>query len=463
MFDSFVMLAGMRTGSNFLEANLNALPGVRCHGELFNPHFIGSKDCTALFGHDLTRREADPLGFLARVRAETRGLSGFRYFHDHDPRVLPAVMEDHRCAKIVLTRNPAESYVSLKIARETGQWKLTDATRLRAATVVFDAAEFEAHLEAAQTFQMQVMRGLQLSGQTAFYLDYEDLSEVEVLNGLARFLGVDGRLSAIDGTLKKQNPQPIRDKVANPDEMAASLARLDRFNLSRTPNFEPRRGAGVPGFVAGGPLLYMPVRGGPEGAVRRWLEGFGGPLVEEFSQKTLRQWKKARPGHRSFTVLRHPLARAHAGFRDQILTGRLPEIRQALNRIHKLDLPPPDAAGAMEAAAFREAFLGFLRFLRLNLSGQTGLRVSAHFASQGNVLQGMAQIQVPDLVVREERMGEALAYLAAEAGCEAPPVAPEADAGPHPLASIWGRDLEDAARDAYARDYATFGFGCWRA
>lgn len=40
-FDSFVMFAEMRTGSNFLEANLNAMPGVTCHGEMFNPHFIG--------------------------------------------------------------------------------------------------------------------------------------------------------------------------------------------------------------------------------------------------------------------------------------------------------------------------------------------------------------------------------------------------------------------------------------
>jgi len=31
-FDRFIVLADMRTGSNFLEANLNAIPGVACHG-----------------------------------------------------------------------------------------------------------------------------------------------------------------------------------------------------------------------------------------------------------------------------------------------------------------------------------------------------------------------------------------------------------------------------------------------
>ncbi|MEL7131520.1 MAG: nodulation protein NodH, partial [Pseudomonadota bacterium] len=40
-FDYFVVFAEMRTGSNFLEANLNALDGLSCYGEAFNPGFIG--------------------------------------------------------------------------------------------------------------------------------------------------------------------------------------------------------------------------------------------------------------------------------------------------------------------------------------------------------------------------------------------------------------------------------------
>jgi hypothetical protein len=31
----------MRTGSNHLEESLNALDDIQCHGELFNPTFIG--------------------------------------------------------------------------------------------------------------------------------------------------------------------------------------------------------------------------------------------------------------------------------------------------------------------------------------------------------------------------------------------------------------------------------------
>ena len=59
-FKSFVILAGMRTGSNLLEANLSALEGVTSYGEVFNPHFVGKKNADDLFGVSLAQREQDP-------------------------------------------------------------------------------------------------------------------------------------------------------------------------------------------------------------------------------------------------------------------------------------------------------------------------------------------------------------------------------------------------------------------
>ena len=49
-FDSFVVFAEMRTGSNFLEANLNAIDGLSCLGEVFNPHFIGYPNAEDVLG-----------------------------------------------------------------------------------------------------------------------------------------------------------------------------------------------------------------------------------------------------------------------------------------------------------------------------------------------------------------------------------------------------------------------------
>lgn len=449
----------MRTGSNFLEANLNALAGVTCHGEAFNPAFIGKKDQGEMFGVTLAAREVDPFVLLHKLREKTDGMSGFRFFHDHDPRILAAVLADERCAKIMLTRNSLESYISLRIARETGQWKLGDGKALKTAKVRFEARGFEAHCDQNADFFAAVSTGLQQSGQTAFRIDYDDLQDLAVLNGLARYLGLSAQLAAPDGALKKQNAGALRDKVSNPAEMEAALSRMDMFGLGYVASFEPRRTAAIPGFLAADEagLLYMPMRGGSDALVADWLAGLGA-VAGDFNQKTLRQWKRTHPGHRSFTVLRHPLMRAYAAFTDRVLTNNLPELRGLLARNYKVDLPPVGVEFA-DIAARRTAFLGFMRFLKLNLAGQTGFRVDAHWASQTAVLQGFAQFQGPDHVLREHRLSEGMAYLAAEVGSACTPVADVAIDG---LADIYDAELEAAARDAYGRDYMGFGFGDWR-
>lgn len=455
----------MRTGSNFLEANLNALDGVTSFGEVFNPHFMGKKDQTELLGITIEEREADPIQLLHRMRDVTDGLSGFRFFHDHDVRVLDHVIGDAGCAKIILTRNPLDSYLSWKIAQATGQWKMTDAKRLKTAKGRFDAAEFEAHLMAIQGFQVTLLNRLQTAGQSAFYIDYEDLQSVAVLNGLAAFLGVEARLKTVDDTIKKQNPGSVEAKITNPEDIPAALARLDRFNLARTPNFEPRRSAAIPTVVAAAdaPLLFIPVRSAPDAEVRDWLAAIGrGGLLDGFEQKTLRQWKRANIGQRSFTVIRHPLLRAHVAFREKILSGKLAAYRQTLIRAYKAVLPDPGQPFA-DAEAERAAFLVFLTYVKLSVAGQTGLRVDAHWASQTAVLQGFAGFQTPDMVIREDRLTEGLAFLAEEIGIDAPKTVRRDTAAAAALLAVHSDALEDAAAAAYPRDYVGFGFGRWKA
>ena len=452
----------MRTGSNFLEANLNQLAGVRCHGEAFNPYFIGGENKQEAFGIDLAGRDADPQAFLRAMQAETAGLAGFRYFHDHDPRVPDLVLDDSTCAKIILTRNPLESYISWKIALEADQWWLANTRHLRTPRPKFDLAEFAQRSRAVQDFQVRLLRRLQVTGQTAFYVDYADVLDIDVLNGLAGFLGVPARLKALDTKFKKQNPEAIRDKVSNPEEMEQALSSMDWFEAAHTPNFEPRRNAGVPHYLAakGAGLLFQPVKGGPERALRQWLGQFGG-VETGFERRTLRLWKERHPGFRSFTVLRHPLARAHAAFCSYLSEDWLPELRPYLKRVHRFDLPPR-GQGFADAEAFRAGFKVFLDFAKFNLTGRTEIKVMPHIASQLAVTQGFAAVQAPDMTFREDRLTEGLAFLTADLGLACPPLPDVSESEPWPLASIWGPDLEEAAEAAYARDYQAFGFARWR-
>ena len=279
-----------------MKCGLNAFDGITCHGEAFNPHFIGYPNRDDLLDVTQDERDRDPLRLLDVIRAQPGGIHGFRFFHDHDPRVLDALLDDPRTAKIVLTRNPVDSYISWKIAQSTGQWKLTNIKRRKEGQAVFDPEEFETHLGALQDFQVRLLNRLQVTAQTAFHVAYEDLQDVAVMNGLARWLGCSAQLDSLNTALKRQNPEPLADKVANFDQMERALVRLDRFNLHRTPNFEPRRGPVVPAYVTAAqtPLLYMPIHSGPEKSVRKWLCALDGvkgdALGGKFSQGELRQW-----------------------------------------------------------------------------------------------------------------------------------------------------------------------------
>lgn len=471
-FDSFVVFAEMRTGSNFLEANLNAFQGITCLGEAFNPHFIGYPNNDPILGVDRETRDDTPLALLDAIRGDTSRLNGFRYFHDHDPRVFDAIIDDDRCAKIVLTRNPVESYVSWKIAQKTGQWKLTDMKKHKPGKAVFDADDFAGHLTALQEFQVTLLNRLQVTGQTAFYVAYEDLQSIEVMNGLARFLGVDETLDALDKKLKKQNPSPISQKVENYDDMLVGLAQLDRFDLTRTPNFEPRRGPNVPSYVAAAEasLLYLPLKSGPVGQVTEWmaaLDGVGqGKLQTKMTQKDLRQWKRAHRGFRAFTVLRHPVVRAHDAFCRHILpTGKsaFPGIRNTLMRRYDMPIPAEGPDDGYTLDAHRTAFAAFLTFLKGNLAGQTAVRVDPAWCTQAQALTGFGELAFPDLVLREDELSDDLPALAMRVGCENPPeVAATADDVPFAIGQVYDAEIEKLSFDAYQRDYITFGFDSWR-
>jgi len=460
-FTSFVVLAEMRTGSNLLETYLNEAAGVTCHAELFNPSFVDRPRTGAVCGYDLARREDDPLGLWAAVRAQG-GLVGFRLFSDHDPRIRDHVLADPTCAKVVLTRNPLDMYVSLKIAQATDQWRLHNVARHRSAKVRFEAGEFAGHLHRLQEAQRDILHRLQVSGQSAFYIHYDDLTDLGVVNGLLAWLGAPG-LKELPRSLKKQNPGPLEDLLENPQDLAPGLARIDRFDLGRTPDFEPRRGPMLNLCLAPprAPVLFMPLRGAPEGELAGWLAALDGAgpeaLLRDFDAGRLRDWRRTHPRRRSFTVLRHPLRRAHLTFVRRLLAGDMAPVREHLARLYDTRLP--EDGSTLSPEAHRAAFLAFLRFCKASLSGQTGLQPWPAWASQAALLDALAQAGPPDLILREDRLHADLPALCAMLGLPCPPIPDTCPTpGPVALADIADAEIHAACRAAYWRDYEQFGF-----
>lgn len=467
-FDYFVVFAEMRTGSNLLETNLNEFDGLYCLGEVFNPGFIGHQGAEELLGVTIRDRERNPAALLDAVR-DHDGLAGFRFFHDHDPRVLATMLDDPRCAKIVLTRNPLDSYVSLKIAQATQQWKLGDVKTKRSARVAFDPVEFEAHVTQVQGFQIYLQNKLQVTGQTAFYVAYDDVNDVAVLNGLAQWLGLDARIDAPSTKLKRQNPEPLRDKLTNFDAVTEGMARLDRFNLTRTPGFAPRRDGMIWAHRACQtvPLVYAPLGAGQDGDVLTWMAQVDGgspdDLLRDFSPEDWRGWQAANTGHVAFSVIRHPLDRAHHIYRTQVLHGARENVRLWMKRVHDVTLPDKSEIASYGPAEHRAGFMAYLRFVHACLNGQTSIPVQPAWDTQAALLAGIVTQCPLSLVLTADRFAAAVPALGQMLGRTLPPYAPQRVVNRLTLDSIYDPEVEALGRAAYGADYLALGFGDWRA
>ena len=121
-----------------------------------------------------------------------------------------------------------------------------------------------------------------------------------------------------------------------------------------------------------------------------------------------------------------------------------------------LDLALAEGIAAVEdpPATMAALFAEFLGFLRRNLNGQTTLPTHPNWASQSEVVAGFSRFAAPDMLIREDRLGEDLDFLARAAG-----IGNASSPAPEP----WPDFLDDpalkkAAHAAYLRDYAAFGF-----
>jgi LPS sulfotransferase NodH len=470
-FDQFIIIAGMRTGSNFLEEELSQHDGIKMFGEAFNPNFFGNANKQEMLGITLKERELDPISVLRKMKSETPVIGGFRFFHDHDPRVLKHCISDTRCAKIILRRNQLDSYISLKIARATNQWRLSDVRKAKSAKAVFNIDEFEKYMNDQQDFFTFVTTALKKSGQVPFSISYNDVSDPEIVSGLAAYLGAGNRAEDTKKTIIRQNAKSTAEKVENFAQMTSDLAKFDYFQMDEEPKFEPPRGPIVPAYLAAEnpPILFMPIRSGPGQLVAEWLAQTNGTgtdeLVTGFTQKSLRQWKRRHKGHHSFTVVRHPVARLFdAYFRYLALPGpdQYDEIYQTLKGGYGVAFPKPENPAFQDAEQHKAALKQFAEFVKHNLAGQTSVRVDGAWASQSEVVRGMGGFANPDHIFREHSLQEALNFLSTQMGSEPHELGPNAAEFPISLEDVYDEELETLVRSAYQRDYMIFGFGGWR-
>ena len=455
-FRRFVVIAGMRTGSNLLERLLSQYPSIICHGELFNPAFVGKKDRTEFLGIDMAARERDPLRLLTAMEEDAQDkIAGFRIFEGHDTRVMQNVLADPSTAKILLRRDPLHSFVSLLIARATDQWMLGNAAKRRSTRVHVDPRAFRAFRAERDAFERRILGALQSNGQMPFIVQYTDLKSPNLMNGLARFLGADEALQELAEPIKRQNPEPLSEKVENFEELRAVLAE-DALSDEELPG-APARGPGIPSLITAKakPLIFAPIPGVPSAPVTQWFTQHGG-FTEGHNRNSLNAWMDDNPRHLAFTIVAHPLERAWSVFCRRIVPSGsegYPKIRRRLINHHGLSLP--DDASAWPLSERAGAFEAFLVFLKNNIAGQTGIRIDPEWAPQGNTVGGLSGAVHLGAVLRADEARKALAQMT---GLSDGPAALPVPAG---LDAIYSTRLENLARGAYPHDYRKFGFPNW--
>ncbi len=463
-FSYFAILASMRTGSNLLEEQMVNFGDLACFGEVFNPSFVSHPGRKDIFGVGLAERNGDPVRLVDRLKSEP-GFNGFRLFHDHDPRVIDYVLRDKKCAKVYLKRDPIDSYASLKIARQTGQWRTTNAANIKRARVRFDEAEFHEYLLALKGFERKVFLETKRTGQTVFSLAYEELLDAEVISGLLQFMGVGEKGRPKAPRIKKQNSSHVREKFVNSDDVERYLSRISAERFEGHDFYPLKVNSRVRSFLfcENVGLVYCPVTSCLDAEIARWLGylGGGGKAVKcGVTQAELKSWKIEHPGFRSFTILRHPVLRAYSSF-VSLLENKEGSAPSGLYEYLSSEYGISMVGGARDDANSRAEFRKFLEFLKANKDGRTPFAVAQEWMSQVDILKGISQYLPPDLILREDEATQKLGQLASQfvSDVDGPDIANSELI--RCVNQVHDEKIERKVRAIYGKDYDLLGFSDW--
>lgn len=222
------ILGFQRTGTNFLVSSLASIPGVTLHPEPFNPRSVhlahGRRDALK------DERDADPLGFLARLEQECRTpILGLKLLPNHAPAVRQRIITDPSWRCIVLFRpNFLAVHASLLRANQTGIWAQAEGRApVEAEPLWFEPRRFHSGRDAFRSFYEDVTTSLDAAGKPFLPLNYIDLLDPLMLRNAARHIGVTGAFQ-MSTRLVKQGGWDIASAFRNRDLVIETLTAIGR-------------------------------------------------------------------------------------------------------------------------------------------------------------------------------------------------------------------------------------------
>jgi LPS sulfotransferase NodH len=213
------VIATARSGSNLLVDYLNRMPGVRSLSEIVNWQFeFGPQknwDSRKVIQH--LRRS------LQQLNSPVRACKVFFNHLENYGLTLDDI--DHAftgAAYIVLYReNMVEQFVSHKQAIQTNQWLLFPGQERKKARVTIDCKELRAYCDTTRRCYEQAVAHRAVE-ERGVVLSYEHLT-TRPSQCVREFICPLLKIPGIDPTseMRKQNAEPLGERVANYDEIAA--------------------------------------------------------------------------------------------------------------------------------------------------------------------------------------------------------------------------------------------------
>jgi len=239
MTTRFIIVGAPRTGSTLLVRTLNAIDGIRCHGELlgdavrgyedgFDPVTASPEQRQQRSARLLRERDGDAGAFIRAALADTSRATGFKtvYHQFLNPRwqpVLAALLAGGGLRAIHLVRaNSLRRYVSEEIAKAGGPIHSGAGGRADVPMQVHvDIDDFRASAAHSEAERHRV--DALLAGTPVLETSYEQLAAdtPATVAAVCAFLGITVAPDAVQPALAKVGAADLRNVVSNYDELLA--------------------------------------------------------------------------------------------------------------------------------------------------------------------------------------------------------------------------------------------------
>lgn len=244
MPNKFVIYCFPRTGSYHLTSLLDSCSDVSCYGELFKPGVIElpAERRRMVKAGGPVQRDKHPLDFIEKVRLSgSKKIFGFKVFQQHVKRVpkLKTLFGRISWKKVILYREPVETYASVLRAQATNIWTLkedasVDPEKLNV-KVTFTPESWKRFRSSYSTFLRNCARIAERPG--TFVIRYDQLNDPGCLAELLRFLGSEESVASLTSRFKKQYSGTVADSFLNWSELQGALASEPSFPEPPPPTF----------------------------------------------------------------------------------------------------------------------------------------------------------------------------------------------------------------------------------